>query len=125
MLFGAFFSDLDPLLLAVCDDDLCVLLCVAVCVTDSSVCDSSLCGCFRGLSFFGFFLLLGRILFFFFEVGCREEVGGGIRRYTDTARARERERERERVREGRRRSSGERWTRWRSWGYMMWSVMSW
>lgn len=92
MLFGAFFSDLDPLLLAVCDDDLCVLLCVDVCVTDSSVCDSSLCGCFRGLSLFGFFLLLGRIFFFFFfEVGCREEVGGGTRRYTDTARARERE----------------------------------
>jgi hypothetical protein len=42
---------------------------------------------------------LGRIfIFIFFEVGCREEVGGGIRRYTntDTARARERERERER-----------------------------
>ncbi len=32
MSFGAFFSDLDPLLLAVCDDDLCVLLCVALCV---------------------------------------------------------------------------------------------
>jgi hypothetical protein len=62
---------------------------------------------------------------FFSEVGCREEVGGGIRRYTDTARERARERERERVREGRRRSSGERWTPWRSWGYMMWTVMSW
>jgi hypothetical protein len=45
--FGAFFSHLDPLLLAVCDDDFCVLLCVAVCVTDSSV-----CGCFRGFFFF-------------------------------------------------------------------------
>jgi hypothetical protein len=74
----------------VCDDDLCVLLCAAVCVTDSSACDSSACGCFRSFSFFGFFLLLGRILFVF-EVGCREEVGGSIRRYTDTARARERE----------------------------------
>jgi hypothetical protein len=37
---------------------------------------------------------LGRI-FCFFEVGCREGVGGGIRRrYTDTARERERERKR-------------------------------
>ncbi len=63
-----FFSDLDPLSLAVCDDDLFVLLCVAVCVTDSSACDSSVCACFRGFSFFGFFLLLGRILYFFLRL---------------------------------------------------------
>ncbi len=60
MLFGAFFSNLDPLLLAVCDDDLCVLLCACVCVTDSSACDSSVC-----VDVFVVFLSLG---FFFFWV---------------------------------------------------------
>lgn len=39
-----------------------VCCCVLLFVCDR--CDSSVCGCFRGFSFFGFFLLLGRILFF-------------------------------------------------------------
>jgi hypothetical protein len=97
---------------------LCVVVCCSLCVTDVIVVCVGVFVVFLSLGFFFFW-----VEFCFFEVGCREEVGGGIRRYTDTARGRERERER--VREGRRRSSGERWTPWRSWEYMMWSVMSW
>jgi hypothetical protein len=67
---------------------LCVVVCCSLCVTDVIVVCVGVFVVFLSLGFFFFW-----VEFCFFEVGCREEVGGGIRRYTDTARGKERESE--------------------------------